>query len=159
MLIRSIRYFPKLLTWHKACFVSVMTWSGGYLKKQFDILIADKNPHVREFLKREMTDAGYRVHLAVNGTQVLTCASRYPIDILIADPDLPDSDSLSLLKQLRDHLPHIHVIIHTFISDYADHSGIFNSAVWVEKGESSVERLKEVVAQLRLPADIKKETA
>ncbi len=106
-----------------------------------------------------MTDAGYRVHLAVSGTQVLNYAAHHSIDILIADPDLSDSDSLSLLKELRDHLPHLPVIIHTFISDYADYPDIFNKAVWVEKGESSVDRLKESVAKLLLPADIKKETA
>jgi DNA-binding NtrC family response regulator len=106
-----------------------------------------------------MTDAGYRVHLAMNGTQIIRYASHHLLNILIVDPDLPDSDSLSLLKNLRDHLPHLPVIIHTFISDYAEHSDIFDTAVWVEKEESSVERLKEVVAKLLLSADIKKETA
>ncbi|OQX03097.1 MAG: hypothetical protein BWK80_56425 [Desulfobacteraceae bacterium IS3] len=106
-----------------------------------------------------MTGAGYRVHLAVSGTQVIRYASHHLPNILIVDPDLPDSDTLSLLKALRDDLPHLPVIIHTFISDYADHPDIFNTAVWVEKGESSAERLKEAVAKLLLSADIKKETA
>jgi DNA-binding response OmpR family regulator len=34
------------------------------VEKEFKILIADRNQHVREFLKRELMAEGYRVGLA-----------------------------------------------------------------------------------------------
>ena len=44
------------------------------MKKDITILIADRNPHVRKFLQREMTTAGYRVQLADTAREVLKWA-------------------------------------------------------------------------------------
>ena len=63
------------------------------MKDQFTILIADRNSHVRKFLQREMTAAGYRVRLAENAGEVLKCAFRHePLDLVILDPDLPGAE-------------------------------------------------------------------
>ena len=78
------------------------------MKKEYKILIADRNSHVREFLKREMLAEGYIVQLAENGREVLKWTySREPIDLLILDPDLPDAEESLLLKkaQAKNSLP------------------------------------------------------
>jgi len=116
------------------------------MKKGLKILIADRNPHVREFLKREMAAEGYEVQLAENGRQVLKLTqNNKPIDLLILDPDLSDADESSLLKTLRDRMPDLPIIIHTFLSDYVDQSSVLIEAIFVEKKATSVERLKQVV--------------
>lgn len=104
------------------------------MKQEFNILIADKNPHVREFLKREMIADGYRVRLAQNAKQLLKWIyhNEHP-DLLIVDPDFPDADVLSLLSQLKEQFPLLPVVVHTFITDYTEYSDILRVFPFVEK--------------------------
>ncbi|GBC62294.1 hypothetical protein DENIS_3263 [Desulfonema ishimotonii] len=119
------------------------------MKKKFKILIADRNPHVREFLRREMAGPGYRVRLAENGREVLKFIYGDEfVDLLILDPDLPDTDAPALLRKLQNRLPYIPVVLHTFIADLGHCPDIFNVVAVVEKGGSSVERLKTVVYEI-----------
>ncbi len=116
------------------------------MKKRFDILIADRNPHVRRFIAREMTAEGYRVQEAESGADVLRQIYRNEaIDLLILDPDLPDVDSTVLLRRLRNRIPFLPVVIHAFSSDKEDHPDYLKSSAFVEKRGASIERLKEVV--------------
>ena len=119
------------------------------LKKKIKILIADRNSNVREFLRREMMAEGYSVELAENGREVLKWAyHREPADLLILDPDLPDAEESLLLKKLRQRIPYLPVVLHTFFSDYLSASKIINPTEFVEKGGSSIEKLKKVVTEI-----------
>ena len=119
------------------------------LKKMIKILIADRNSNVREFLRREMMAEGYSVELAENGREVLKWAyHREPADLLILDPDLPDAEESLLLKKLRQRIPYLPVVLHTFFSDYISASKVIIPTEFVEKGGSSIEKLKKVVAEI-----------
>lgn len=70
------------------------------MKKDFTILIADRNRNVRKFLQREMTSAGYRVRLAENAHEVIKWTFHHdPLDLIILDPDFPDSDESRILSR------------------------------------------------------------
>jgi len=119
------------------------------LEKKIKILIADRNSNVREFLRREMLAEGYSVELAENGREVLKWAyHREPADLLILDPDLPDAEESLLLKKLRQRISYLPVVFHTFFSDYLTASKIINPTEFVEKGGSSIEKLKKMVAEI-----------
>jgi len=114
--------------------------------KELIILIADRNPHVREFLKREMIITGYRVRLAKSGQEVLKQIYSYePLDLLILDPDLPDTEETTLLKALENRVPKLPVVFHAFKSDDTDPSTLLEGAFFVEKTGNSIEQLKRVV--------------
>jgi DNA-binding NtrC family response regulator len=116
------------------------------MKDQFTILIADRNSHVRKFLQREMTAAGYRVRLAENAGEVLKCAFRHePLDLVILDPDLPGAEDNSLLKHLFDRIPALPVVVHSYPAEYSSELACPGRVIFVEKRGSSVERLKQVV--------------
>jgi DNA-binding response OmpR family regulator len=67
------------------------------VKNKPTILIADRNPYVRRFLQRELTNAGYEVLPAENGRQVLFWIDRHAsLDLAILDLDLPDTDAETL---------------------------------------------------------------
>ena len=120
------------------------------MQDAFTILIADRNPNVRELLKRELVAEGYRVLLAKSGREVLGCmedASGGP-DLLIVDPDLPDMDEISLPQAMRTRAPGLPVVIHTFLADYIHPPAVPNSAAVVEKDGRHVDRLKSVVHDL-----------
>ena len=116
------------------------------VKKDITILIADRNPHVRKFLQREMTAAGYRVQLADTAHEVIKRVfSREPLDLVILDPDLPAADESQMLHHLLNRVPALPVVVHTYASEYGDAFKNMEELFFVEKGGSSIERLKQVV--------------
>jgi CheY-like chemotaxis protein len=117
------------------------------LKSEFTMLIADRNPHVRQLLKREMTAEGYRVAVAKDGRDVLQRAfSQEPLDLLIFDPDLPDA--AEIIGRLNDRIPRLPVIFHSLETDPSNYPSGNSNTVFVEKRGNSVERLKKVVSKL-----------
>lgn len=124
------------------------------MNTNYTLLIADRNPHVRMFLQREMTAAGYRVRLADNARDVLTWAFQgEPIDLIILDPDLPDADQTVLLKGLQDRIPLLPVVIHSFQSDDAPYPVDSGNTIFIEKCEDSVEHLKQIANELLMQSD------
>jgi DNA-binding NtrC family response regulator len=119
------------------------------VEKEFKILIADRNQHVREFLKRELMAEGYRVGLAKNVQEVLKKVYHSEnLDLLILDPDLPGAEILSLFKKLQDRIPVLPVVVHTYFKDYTNHTDILSEVAFVEKSGSSVESLKKMVCEI-----------
>jgi len=118
-------------------------------KEAFTILVADRNPHVRRFLKREMMAEGYEVRLAKSAREVLELAfDREHLDLLILDLDLPDAGNLDILQKLQERFPVLPVVVHTFLSEYVNHSFVLSSAAFVEKEGSNIDRLKTVVREI-----------
>jgi DNA-binding NtrC family response regulator len=119
------------------------------VEKEFKILVADRNHHVREFLKRELMAEGYRVRLAKNVQEVLKKVYHSEtLDLLILDPDLPGTDKLALLKKLQNRIPALPVVVHTYLADYTDYTNELSKLAFVEKSGSSVESLKKMVHEI-----------
>jgi len=115
----------------------------------FTILIADRNPNVREFLRREMMAEGYRVRLAKSSREVLKWVfSQAPLDLLIIDLDLPDAGEVEVFEQINDRIPQLPVVLHSFQTDHANYPEALITAVFVEKQGNSVEHLKKVVSKM-----------
>jgi DNA-binding NtrC family response regulator len=115
------------------------------MQEIFTIVIADRNPHVRGFLQREMGREGYRIRLAESAQDLLKWVFNHePIDLIILDPDLPDAVDSHLLSTLQNRIPPVPVIIHTHYSQTLPQPEAGTGFIIVEKGGSSVERLKEV---------------
>ncbi len=122
------------------------------VQKTSTILIADRNPHVRSFLQREMGREGYRVRLAESARDLIEWAvDRDPIDLVILDPDLPDAVDLQLMTVLHQRMPLVPVIIHAHLAPVLAEPGAAAAFLMVEKGGSSVERLKELAGDLLKP--------
>jgi len=119
------------------------------LEAEFTILVADRNPHVRELLKREMMAEGYRVATAKDSREVLQRVySQEPLDLLIFDLDLPDAGDAEIIGRLNDRIPRLPIVLHSFQSDHSNcPSGNMNT-IFVEKRGNSIERLKKVVSKL-----------
>lgn len=119
------------------------------MKKQYTILIADRNPNVRELLKREFMALGYRIILAKNGNDVLrTIYNPEPLDLVILDLGLPDENGLRILQRVQDRIPTLPVIVHSFFADYAEVRPDNPLTSFVEKKGDSVEILKKMTVRL-----------
>ncbi len=121
------------------------------MNMDFTLLIADRNRNVRNLLQREMTSEGYQVLLAENAREVIKMTFHHdPLDLIILDPDLPDSDELKILHDILDRIPALPVIVHTYLSEDKMDSKSMNKVIFVEKRGVSVERLKQVVHETLL---------
>ena len=114
------------------------------------LLIADRNPHVREFLKREMMADGYQIRL-VKSAQELIDDIHNPAtlpDMVILDPDLPDANDLSLLHHIHQIVPGLPIVIHTLQTEMIHQLDAVHPVIFVEKKGSSVDHLKQAVKDL-----------
>jgi DNA-binding NtrC family response regulator len=117
--------------------------------KRYRVLIADKNPRIRKFLKREFTLAGYAVRLADNSESLLKIIyGPTRLDLLIIDPDMPDVDITCLSRKLSDRIPPLPVILHTLDPELISLQFSQTPAELVEKNGGSIENLKKTVTGL-----------
>ena len=122
--------------------------AGNFMRSEKIILIADRNPHVRSFLAREMRGEGFRIRLAKNCGEVLKWVyGSGPLDLIILDPDLPD-DGERILPKLYDRIPSVPVVVHSWSSDYAESPDETNGVTFVKKEGNSIEGLKKAVYDL-----------
>jgi DNA-binding NtrC family response regulator len=110
------------------------------------ILIADRNRHVRDFLRRELMTEGYQVEVARDGREILEMInSPNPPVLLILDLELPYLAELKVMELLQERLPSLPVVIHSFPPESEEH--LPGAAAFLEKREDT-HLLKEVVAEL-----------
>jgi CheY-like chemotaxis protein len=120
------------------------------VNKPLTLLIADRNPHVREFLKREMMAEGYHIQLVKSGRELIEQiqnAKALP-DMLILDPDLPDVNDQSLVHQIQQLVPQLPIVIHTLQTEMIDHLKDIEFLILIEKKGSSVDHLKLAVKEI-----------
>jgi CheY-like chemotaxis protein len=100
----------------------------------FRILIADRNRHVREFLRREFRLAGYRVQVARDSREVLMMIDvQEPPDLVVLDLDVPCGDALELVERLHAREPPLPVVVHAFLPVLAERPALDKAAALVEK--------------------------
>jgi DNA-binding NtrC family response regulator len=127
------------------------------MQREFNLLIVDRNPHIRNFLKREFQSEGYNVQLAKNNRELEALIhGSAPIDLVIIDPDIPDVNQLNLFKSLENRVPPLPLVIHSDLNDYLDSTSHISKAAFVPKQGSSSETLKDVVWSLLKRSCLKK---
>ncbi|GAB3824727.1 response regulator [Hymenobacter jeollabukensis] len=76
------------------------------------ILIVDDSFYMRTMLKNMLTDAGYDVvGEAANGQQARDLASETKPDLITLDVILPDNTGLEVLKDIRQELPNVKIVM------------------------------------------------
>ena len=74
------------------------------------ILLIDDNDQIRDILRRRLEEAGYFVMDAANGREGLRQFQQTPVDLVITDLLMPDSDGLEVTMTLRRESPHVKII-------------------------------------------------
>jgi DNA-binding response OmpR family regulator len=124
------------------------TKENAVARYSYKILIADRNRHVREFLRRELTAEGYRVEMVRDGRELLSQINgEDPPQLLILDLEIPYLDELQVWARLQDCRPPLPVVIHTFLPEYPTHLTVPLAAAFLEK-KGDTDQLKSVVAEV-----------
>ncbi|MEJ2233330.1 MAG: response regulator [Syntrophobacterales bacterium] len=114
----------------------------------FTILITDRNRHVRNFLRRELSAEGYQVEVAADGRDLLRKinAADAP-DLLILDLEIPYAGGAAILKRLRRVNSRLPVIVHGFATEDATHASVQQTVAFIEK-MGNTDRLKSAVFEV-----------
>jgi two-component system cell cycle sensor histidine kinase/response regulator CckA len=85
------------------------------------ILLVDDEESVRAFSAQALRATGYEVFEADGGEEALEVLEDqdFKIDLMISDVAMPEMDGPTLLKHVRETMPHLKVI---FVSGYAEES-------------------------------------
>ena len=77
------------------------------------VLVVDDEPSVRALAVRALTDAGYRAIEAPDGREawVLLQHGDQRVDLVLADVVMPQLMGTELAALIREHLPHIPVLL------------------------------------------------
>jgi len=65
------------------------------------ILVVDDDPALRDLLSAYLTDTGFAVDLAADGTEMRQAVQRNLPDAIVLDLMLPGDDGLALTRELR----------------------------------------------------------
>jgi DNA-binding NtrC family response regulator len=118
---------------------------GILMESSFAILLTDRNRHVRELLRRELSAEGYRVETARDGRDVLGFLYHVEaLDLLVLDPEIPYMLEVGLLRRLAQLRPELPVIIHGFSPEDVGSLASLQTVVFLEKSEN-MDRLKAMV--------------
>jgi PAS domain S-box-containing protein len=77
------------------------TSSADNTKRAERVLVVDDNADLRDYVRRILEAAGYRVSTAVDGHAGLAAASQDPPSLVLADVMMPGMDGFGLLAALR----------------------------------------------------------
>ncbi len=112
------------------------------MKKNYNIIVADRDRQVRAFLSREMILAGYSVWQVKNGFELLNqLAGKEQMDLLILDPDFPDADEELIFIEVADKCPLLPIIVHAYSLNTCIVASSKNPVIFVEKHGNSIDLL------------------
>lgn len=78
---------------------------------QRTVLVVDDEDVIRETVREVLTDEGYRVVAAPDGSRVMSLVAKEHPDVVLLDIWMPEMDGIVLLKQIRREHPESRVIM------------------------------------------------
>ncbi len=81
------------------------------MSEQLRVLIIDDDPGIREYLHTVVSRQGYRVFSAVDGEEAQASLPESRPDVVTLDAVLPGMDGLETLRNLKERLPEVPVIM------------------------------------------------
>jgi len=78
-----------------------------------NILIVDDELGMRQFLTHLFQKEGHTVRVADNGREAMTLLREQASDLVLSDIKMPDMSGIELLREAREFLPEIEVIMMT----------------------------------------------
>jgi len=81
-----------------------------------NILVAEDNPAVREFIMRALSSVGHTVTAAADGQQALDLLTHEKFNVLVTDIVMPNVDGIALAMKATRLFPDLKIVM---ISGYA----------------------------------------
>lgn len=119
------------------------------MTKKYHIIIADRNPRIRDYLTRELSGEDYQVFPVKTVEQLRNwIIHHYPLDLLVLDPCFLEDDADKDLEDLLEQIPSVPVIFHCLPTDNPAIKRQRLQPVYIEKSGTSVITLKQNIHSL-----------
>jgi CheY-like chemotaxis protein len=105
------------------------------------ILVVDDEEDIRLLYREELSEAGYRVDLAADGTEALRRVQQSRPDLMTIDLKMPGMDGVELLRRVREIHRELPIIICTAYGDFKRDFGTWASDAYLTKS-SDLNELK-----------------
>ena len=86
----------------------------------YTVLVADDNEVAQRLCRRVLEKAGHRVLTASDGQEAVTMALANSPDLILMDVAMPGMDGLEAMRQIRERIPGMTIVIasaHSMASD------------------------------------------
>jgi len=77
------------------------------------LLLVDDEEDLVTFLSQRLLKRGFTVTASTNGPDAIAACQNQKFDIAIVDLKMPGMDGITVIKQLKEHLPFVEAIILT----------------------------------------------
>jgi len=117
------------------------------LKMNKKILVVDDEKNIRLLLNEELSDEGYDVIVADNGTAALEKIKQEKPDLVTLDIKMPGEDGLSILRKIREIEYDLPVIICSAYSVYKSDFSVVAADHYITKS-SDFDELKSKIKEI-----------
>ncbi|HSS20212.1 MAG TPA: sigma-54 dependent transcriptional regulator [Pyrinomonadaceae bacterium] len=113
-----------------------------------NLLIVDDELGMRQFLTHLFQREGHKVRAANNGHEAMDLLRASPSDLIVSDVQMPDMNGIELLREARELLPEVEVIMMTAFAnvDSARDAFLLGAYDFIQKPFDN-DLLKETVAR------------
>ena len=111
------------------------------------ILVVDDEEAIRLLYREELSEAGYQVQVAANGSEALRMAQQSRPDLMTIDIKMPGMDGVELLRKVREIYRDLPIIICTAYGDFKRDFGTWASDAYLTKSADLAE-LKDKIREL-----------
>jgi DNA-binding response OmpR family regulator len=124
------------------------------------LLVIDDDPALAAFAKGVLSNAGFEVHTAENGSGAVACVREHAIDLVITDLIMPESEGLETIRNLRQEYPELPIIATSgaFGGHFLRHALKFGVQAVIHKPFSAADLLNVVKSTLGIGARIRART-
>ncbi|MGE4618950.1 MAG: sigma-54 dependent transcriptional regulator [Planctomycetota bacterium] len=84
--------------------------------EKYDILVADDEQSMRDFLEIVLSNEGYRVHCVSSGEEAMECLRSVGSRVFLQDLRMGGLDGMELLEKAREEFPDLPILVMTAFS-------------------------------------------
>jgi CheY-like chemotaxis protein len=95
---------------------------GGGIMSNRRVLVVDDDRGITSVVAAMLTDRGYTVDIANDGSSALELVAQNPYILAVLDYQMPDMDGLEVFQRARERLPEL---LGIFLTAYANISTVF----------------------------------
>lgn len=108
------------------------------------ILLVDDEDGIQLLYREEFEDDGFIVDSAINGEEALELFKSNPPDLVILDINMPGMNGIEVLRQMKEIMPELPVILSSAYPEYKQDFGTWASEDYIVKS-ANMDELKAAV--------------
>jgi CheY-like chemotaxis protein len=108
------------------------------------ILVVDDEEDIRLLYQEELSEAGYKVEVAADGSEALRRMHQSRPDLVTIDIKMPGMDGIELLRRVREIHRDLPIIICTAYGDFKLDFGTWASDAYLTKSADLAELKRQV---------------